>query len=469
MPKRRDILLGSGGRGAEGSGYRLETVWAGAEDERGSAGNMSRGMVAGGMSENDPKAFLEAVRAAEIELRPLFEPTPLQRNEYLSAKYQADIWLKREDLSPVRSYKIRGASNAMRKALAAAPERRLFVCASAGNHAQGMAYACRHFGTEGVIFMPVTTPQQKIDKTAHFGGAAVEIRLVGDYFDDTLKAAQAFCAEVGAMFLPPFDSGDVIEGQATCGLEILEQLPEGAVVDLLVMPVGGGGLSAGMAQVFGALSPSTALRFVEPLGGPSLKRALEAGHLITLPQVDNFVDGAAVARIGALNFEVLGGFPAEDVVIVPEDRLCGTMLEMLNIEGMVLEPAGALAVDALRDLEPLTGKTVVAVVSGGNFDFERLPDVKERALRWEGRKKYFILRLPQRPGALREFLNLLGPDDDISRFEYLKKSARNFGSVLIGIETRGRQDFDLLRARMDEAGFTYLDITDETVITGLII
>ncbi len=413
-------------------------------------------------------SFLDGVRRAEAALRAIFDPTPLQRNDYLSARHGAEIWLKREDLSPVRSYKIRGASNAMRKALAADPGRRRFVCASAGNHAQGMAFACRHFGTEGVIFMPVTTPRQKIDKTGQFGGGQVEIRLVGDYFDDTLAAAQAFCGESGALFVPPFDAADVIEGQATCATEILAQLPAGVRVDALVLPVGGGGLASGCVQVFDACAAGTAFRFVEPAGGPSLKRALEAGALVTLDQVDNFVDGAAVARIGALNFATLRRFAPEDVLIAPEDRICGTMLEMLNVEGVVLEPAGALAVDALRDLD-LAGRTVVAVVSGGNFDFERLPDVKERALRWEGRKKYYILRLPQRPGALREFLNALGPHDDITRFEYLKKSARNFGSVLLGIESRGRSDFAALEARMTGAGFAFQDITEDAVITGLIV
>lgn len=412
--------------------------------------------------------FVEAVRAAEAALRPIFEPTPLQRNDYLSARHGAEIWLKREDLTPVRSYKIRGAANAMRKALAADPGRRVFVCASAGNHAQGMAFACRHYGTEGVIFMPVTTPQQKIDKTRQFGGGQVEIRLVGDYFDDTLASAQAWCAEAGATFLPPFDSADVIEGQATCALEVLDQLPEGVAPDLLVLPVGGGGLAAGMVRAFDALSPGTAYRFVEPAGGPSLRESLAAGRQVTLSQVDNFVDGAAVARIGDLNFDVLGRFAPEDVEIAPEDRICGTMLEMLNVEGIVLEPAGALSIDALRGME-IAGRVVVAVVSGGNFDFERLPDVKERALRWEGRKKYYILRLPQRPGALREFLNVLGPRDDISRFEYLKKSARNFGSVLLGIESGGRADFEGLEARMTAAGFGFQDITDDAVITGLIV
>jgi threonine dehydratase len=425
-------------------------------------------MVAAPTMDDAAGGFIDGVCEAATAMRALFEPTPLQRNEYLSVRYGAEIWLKREDLSPVRSYKLRGASNAMRKALAANPERRHFVCASAGNHAQGMAYACRHFRTEGVIFMPVTTPQQKIDKTRAFGGDTVEIRLVGDYFDDTLAAAQAFCAEAGAIFQPPFDDVDVIEGQATCALEILDQLPAGVAADLVVLPVGGGGLASGMVQVFAARAPATEFRFVEPAGAPSLKRALEMGHPVSLERVDNFVDGAAVARIGERNFAVLGRFAPESVLIAPEDRICGTIMTMLNIEGMVLEPAGALAVDALRDLDIL-GRTVVAVVSGGNFDFERLPDVKERALRWEGRKKYYILRLPQRPGALREFLALLGPADDITRFEYLKKSARNFGSVLLGIESGGRGDFERLEGQMTAAGLTFLDITEDAVITNLII
>ena len=410
--------------------------------------------------------FVAGVRDAAAALRVLFEPTPLQRNDYLSRRFGGEVWLKREDLSPVRSYKLRGAFNAMRKALARRPDRRRFVCASAGNHAQGLAYACRHFGAEGVVFMPVTTPQQKIDKTRQFGGGRVEIRLTGDYFDATLAAAQGFAADAGALFVPPFDDADVIEGQATVALEILEALP---APDLLVVPVGGGGVSAGLVQVAAALAPEAAVRLVEPVGAPSLRRALEAGAPVTLPEVDNFVDGAAVARVGDLTFAALAAIPAGDVLLAPENRVCATMLEMLNVEGMVVEPAGALAIDALRDLAPLDGRTVVALVSGGNFDFERLPDVKERALRWEGRKKYYILRLPQRPGALRDFLAVLGPEDDIARFEYLKKSARNFGSVLLGIESGSRASFEGLEARMAAAGFHWLDITDDAVITSLIV
>lgn len=413
-------------------------------------------------------AFTEAAEAATAALRALFHPTPLQRNDHLSARWGAEILLKREDLSPVRSYKIRGAVNAMRKVLARDPAQDQFVCASAGNHAQGVAYACRHFGVRGTIFMPVTTPQQKIDKTRMFGGDFVTVRLTGDYFDQSLAAAQAFCAEVGGTFLSPFDDPDVIEGQASVAVELLEQL--GRAPDLVILPVGGGGLSAGVTAYLAARAPGARIVYVEPEGGASLTAALAAGAPVTLPRVNSFVDGAAVARIGARPFEGLRGIDPASVLLAPEDRICVTMLEMLNVEGIVLEPAGALSVDVLPVLgAALAGKTVVCVTSGGNFDFERLPEVKERAQRYSGVKKYFILRLPQRPGALRDFLEMLGPEDDIARFEYLKKSARNFGTVLIGIETAQAENFARLFGRLDAAGFAYRDITgDETLAEFLI-
>jgi len=412
--------------------------------------------------------ILTSARTAAAELRRLFEPTPLQRNDHLSKRFDADIWLKREDLTPVRSYKIRGAVNAMRRVLDRAPAQDTFVCASAGNHAQGVAFACRHFGKTGVIFMPVTTPRQKIDKTRVFGGDNVEIRLTGDYFDQALAAAQAWCAEVGGHFLSPFDDDDVIEGQASVGVEIVEQL--GRMPDMVVLPVGGGGLAAGVTQYFHALEADVAFRFVEPLGGASLTAALKAGEPVTLPRVDSFVDGAAVARIGMRPFAALRGVDPAAVYLAHEDRICITMLEMLNVEGIVLEPAGALSVDVLPDLaDEIRGRTVVCLTSGGNFDFERLPEVKERAMRYAGTKKYFILRLPQRPGALRDFLQILGPDDDIARFEYLKKSARNFGSVLIGVETTQAENIQALFARMEAAGFDFRDVTiDETLANFLV-
>lgn len=412
--------------------------------------------------------FTDAARLATDALRDLFDPTPLQRNDHLSARYGAEIWLKREDLAPVRSYKIRGAVNAMRKVRVANPAQGLFVCASAGNHAQGVAYACRHFGVRGTIFMPVTTPQQKIDKTRVFGGDSVDIVLTGDYFDQTLAAAQKFCAEKSAHFLSPFDDPDVIEGQASVAVEILDQL--GKAPDMVILPVGGGGLASGVTGFMRDECPQTVFRFVEPLGGASLTAALEHGGPTTIAKVNSFVDGAAVARLGACTFEMLRWVAPSDVLLAPEDRICVTMLEMLNVEGIVLEPAGALSVDVLPSLaEQIAGKTVVCVTSGGNFDFERLPEVKERAQRYAGLKKYFILRMPQRPGALREFLMMLGPDDDIARFEYLKKSARNFGSVLIGIETKNADNFKDLFANMEAAGFSYRDITADEALAEFLI
>lgn len=409
--------------------------------------------------------FKNNAKAAEQAMRALFEPTPLQKNIHLSERYGADIWLKREDLSPVRSYKIRGAFNAMRKALAVDATRRQFVCASAGNHAQGVAYVCQHFGVEGVIFMPVTTPQQKIAKTRAFGGVNVRIELVGDYFDETLAAAKGFCAREGAHFLSPFDDEDVIEGQASVAVEMVEQLDHAP--DCLVLPVGGGGLSAGMLSYLGR---DQSVTLVEPVGGPSLTAALAEGAPKTVKIEDTFVDGAAVARIGEKTFARLKHIKPERVHLAPENRICVTIQEMLNIEGIVLEPAGALSIDVLPEIvDEIAGKSVVCVTSGGNFDFERLPEVKERAMRFLGVKKYFILRMPQRPGALREFLNLLGPDDDIARFEYLKKSARNFGSVLIGIETKDAAHFPDLLARIEARGFACRDITNDEVLAEFLI
>ncbi|MCC7320072.1 MAG: threonine ammonia-lyase IlvA [Rubellimicrobium sp.] len=412
--------------------------------------------------------FAARARNATRALRGLFPETPLQRNDYLSARYGADIWLKREDLAPVRSYKLRGAFTAMRRMRATRPEQREFVCASAGNHAQGMAFACRHFGVNGTVFMPVTTPRQKIDKTRAFGGGRIEIVLTGDHFDQTLAAAREFCAARRAHFLAPFDDPDVIEGQASVAVEIMEQL--GHAPDLVILPVGGGGLAAGVVSFLREVAPDAALRFVEPAGGASLTEALRAGHPVTLNRINSFVDGAAVARIGDLTFPVLAHTDPAHVLLAPEDRVCGTMLDLLNVEGIVLEPAGALSVDVLPDLaETIRGRTVVCITSGGNFDFERLPEVRERAQRFRGQKKYFILRMPQRPGALRDFLNLLGPEDDIARFEYLKKNARNFGSVLLGIETTDPQNFVTLLARMDEAGFVYRDFTEDETLAEFLI
>lgn len=415
--------------------------------------------------------FVNEVKRVHERLARVFEPTPLQLNQYLSDRFQAWILLKREDLTPVRSYKIRGAYAFLMEIMDRHPEQKLFVCASAGNHAQGFAHACRHYHRRGVIFMPVTTPQQKIMKTTAFGAPNVEIRLVGDGFDDANRAAYAFCREEGGMMVPPFNDPRVIRGQATVAREILDQLPAGSMPDMVILPVGGGGLAAGVTRYLEESGITPQFTFVEPDGAPSLKRALEQDKRVRLERIDNFVDGAAVAEIGDHPFRHLRKYAPEQVMLVETGGLCATMIEMLNVEGIVLEPAGALAIDALQRMpaEQIRGKTVVCVVSGGNFDFERLPDVKERALKFSGLKKYFILQMPQRPGALRDFLFLLGPEDDIARFEYLKKSARNFGSVLIGIETRKPENFRRLLKKLDEHGMRYQDITNNELVGNLVL
>jgi threonine dehydratase len=412
--------------------------------------------------------FATTARSATDALRDLFPATPLLKNAYLSERYGAEIWLKREDLSPVRSYKLRGAFNAMRKVREAEPGQTHFVCASAGNHAQGVAFVCSHFGVKGRIYMPVTTPDQKVLKTRTFGGDAIEIVLEGDFFDETLAAAKDWCAEAGAHFLSPFDDADVIEGQSSVAVEMMEQL--GRAPDHLILPVGGGGLSAGMRSYLRDLGAETEMTLVEPAGGASLTAALKIGAPQTIEITDTFVDGAAVARIGDRTFEVLKDIPKRNVLIAPENRICVTIQEMLNLEGIVLEPAGALSVNVLDDVaDKIKDKSVVCVTSGGNFDFERLPEVKERAQNWQGLKKYFILRLPQRPGALRDFLDLLGPDDNITRFEYLKKNSRNFGSVLIGIETDNSDSFEDLTDRVTSRGFGFRDITDDKILADFLI
>ena len=415
--------------------------------------------------------FIEAVSNTHEELLRYFEPTPLQHNQYLSDLHQADIWLKREDLSPVRSYKNRGAYSFFVSAMKESPEQKEFVCASAGNHAQGFAHACKTFKRKGIVFMPVTTPQQKIMKTTSFGAPNVEIRLIGDGFDASNAAALEYCDENDAVMVPPFDNPAIIRGQATVAKEIISQMPKRLQPDRIIMPVGGGGLASGVTSYLEAVGHQINFTFAEPDLAPSLYQSLNSGSLTTLEEIDNFVDGAAVARIGQNNYEALKRFDADQVVLSPTDGLCATIIDMLNVEGVVLEPAGALSIDALKRLpkELVLGKTIICIVSGGNFDFERLPEVKERALKFSGLKKYFILQFPQRPGALRDFLMLLGPEDDITRFEYLKKSARNFGSVLLGLETSKAENFDNLTVRMDKMGMRWQDITDNEIVANLVI
>jgi len=407
------------------------------------------------------KRFKNLVKDVTLEMRDVFAPTPLQRNEHLSKIYKTNIWLKREDLSPVRSYKIRGAFNSMRKFR----NQKHFVCASAGNHAQGVAFASKYFDVKATIFMPTTTPQQKITKTKLFGGSHIEVVMAGDYFDDCLSEAVNFSKKHEAYFISPFDDENVIEGQATVAAEIEAQL--GRAPDVIIIPVGGGGLSSGIVSYFGTESTYF---LVEPCGAASLTAAISAAKPMKLEKIDNFADGASVAKIGLRNFSKLRMVEPKNIITIPENRICTTMLDMLNIEGIVLEPAGALSIDSLKDVSnSIRDKEVICITTGGNFDFERLPEVKERAQQYSGIKKYLILKMPQRPGALKDFLNTLGPDEDITRFEYLKKSARNFGSVLIGIETNKAEKFELLFSRLESMGFDYTDITNDEILSQFLI
>ena len=413
--------------------------------------------------------YAENVNEIKTKLRELFPETPLQYSKFLSDRYGANVYLKREDLTPVRSYKIRGAFNFIDKFLVKNPKQKEFVCASAGNHAQGFAFACKHFQRKGLVYMPTTTPGQKITKTKVAGGDWVDVVLEGDVFDDALNAAKAYSSANSVPMVPPFDHEWITEGQATIGSEILDQVDFS--IDVLMIPVGGGGLSAGILPYFTEVSPKTKVYLAETSGAPALHESLKVGDNIILDQIDTFADGTAVKQIGDYTFGVLQKHYSDEVLLASEDRICQTMLDFLSYDGIIMEPAGALAIDALKNLNPkaIKGKNIVCVLSGGNFDFSRLAEVKERAMKFSGRKKYFILRLPQRPGALKEFLNCLGSGDDIARFEYLKKSSKAFGSVLLGIETDDSKNFETLFGKLTELGFQYQDVTDDEILGDFVI
>ncbi|SEQ22091.1 L-threonine ammonia-lyase [Amphritea atlantica] len=403
---------------------------------------------------------LDEILTAAQRLKSVVTRTPLVRSENLSERYGAEIYLKREDQQLVRSYKIRGAYNKI-VSLTPAQQAQGIVCASAGNHAQGVAYACALLGLKATIFMPAPTPGQKVEQVRKYGKALVDVRLVGDTFDDAFQQAMLFCHAEQATFVHPFDDPKVIEGQASVGVEILNQLAAvDAQVDMLLMPVGGGGLASGVSSYFRESSPQTRLIGVEPEGAASMSGSLAAGSNETLTQIDNFVDGAAVKRVGERTFEICRQ-NLERVITVPEGQVCSTMMQLYNQEAIVVEPAGALSIAALNSVQDeIRGKTVVCVVSGGNNDILRTEEIKERAMLFEGLKHYFIVNFPQRAGALREFLaEVLGPRDDISRFEYSKKNNCDRGPALIGIELSCKEDLQPLLARMREKQirFEYLN------------
>ncbi len=404
------------------------------------------------------KSFGLDFDSAKDRIKGVVKETPLQYINSLSKFFEANIYLKREDLQVVRSYKLRGAYN-MISSLDRIVLNKGVVCASAGNHAQGFAYSCNELGVKGVVFMPKITPKQKIKQTKMFGNGYIEIVLTGDTFDDCAQAAIQYTEENGMTFIPPFDDLRIIEGQGTIGMEILKQAPH-INIDYIFIPVGGGGLCSGVGAYLKEHSPNTKVIAVEPEGAPCLKAALQAGHPVSLANIDKFVDGAAVKRVGDITYSICSEV-VDDVCLVPEGEACSTILKLYNENAIVVEPAGALSISALNHYaSEIRGKNVVCIVSGSNNDIDRMQEIKERSLIFERLKHYFIIRFPQRANALKDFVNkVLGEHDDVVRFEYMKKNEKENGPALVGIELETIDDYNGLIARMIEYGldFTVLD------------
>ena len=417
--------------------------------------------------EKNVQPSLQKVLEATRKLRSVINVTPLSQSMVMSERYEANILLKREDLQVVRSYKIRGAYNKI-QSLTQAERDAGVVAASAGNHAQGVALSCNKLQIKGKIFMPATTPLQKINQVKMFGKDMVEIVLVGDTYDDAHAAAKISSEQERTSFIPPFDDPKVIEGQATVGFEILDACQQ--EIDYLFLPIGGGGLSAGVASYFKQISPKTKIIGVEPAGAPAMKTSLEEDKVVTLSEIDKFVDGAAVQRVGDLTFEICKDV-IDDIILVPEGKVCSTILKLYNEEAIVVEPAGALSISALDYFkDKIKGKNIVCIVSGSNNDITRTEEIKERSMLYEGLKHYFLVRFPQRAGALREFLTeVLGPNDDITHFEYRKKNSREQGPALIGIVMKDKNDFDGLIERMEKKAFHYQYLNDKSDLLQYIV
>lgn len=396
---------------------------------------------------------LEDIYKAKVKLQGVAMHTPLMINENLSEQYGADIMLKREDLQPVRSYKLRGAYNKI-SSLSGDEMTRGVVCASAGNHAQGVAYACKKLNIKATIFMPLTTPKQKVSKVRLFGKDKVEVILKGDTFDESFEQASKYCEEHNEIFIHPFDGDEIIAGQGTVGLEIMEDSTRS--VDYLFVPIGGGGLAAGVSTVFKQLSPQTKIIGVEPEGAASMKTSIENGVNTPLEDIDKFIDGAAVKRVSDSTFEICKE-NLTDIVLVPEGKVCTTILRLYNEDAIVVEPAGALTIAALDFYsDKIKGKNVVCIISGGNNDITRTEEIKERSLLYEGLKHYFLINLSQRPGALKEFVNeILGPEDDITYFQYTKKNNREAGPAVVGIELNNKNDLGSLEDRLQSHKIKY--------------
>jgi threonine dehydratase len=412
------------------------------------------------------KGYTISFHDAAQRLKKVVTRTPLQLNANLSRKYQCNVYLKREDLQIVRSYKLRGAYNMM-STLPKEQLRKGLVCASAGNHAQGFAYSCKKLEVKGVVFMPVITPNQKIGQTKMFGEHFIEVKLAGDTYDDCAITAKRYTAENQMTFIPPFDDYKIIEGQGTVGVEILEDQSD---IDYLFIPVGGGGLSAGVGSYFKTYSPATKIIGLEPEGAPSMYEALKAGHPVTLDNIERFVDGAAVKRVGDLTFSICKDV-LDDMHLVPEGKICSTILKLYNEDAIVAEPAGALSIAALDNYaKEIKGKNVVCIVSGSNNDIDRMQEIKERSLQYEGLKHYFLINFAQRPGALKEFVNnVLGPTDDITRFEYMQKTNKENGPALVGIELQSKKDYELLMQNMQTFNVHYTELNKNDTLFGYLV
>jgi len=401
---------------------------------------------------HDTNVFQLDFSGAYARLKDVVKKTPLTYNHNLSRKYGCEVYLKREDLQIVRSYKLRGAYNMM----SLLPSNQLakgVVCASAGNHAQGFAYSCKKLNVQGVVFMPIITPNQKVSQTKMFGEGFVEVKLVGDTFDDCAVAAKKYTEEHGLTFIPPFDNIRIIEGQSTVAIEILEEQQN---IDFIFLPVGGGGLSAGVGAYFKTYAPATKIIGVEPEGAPSMLTAIKAGQPVKLDNIDSFVDGAAVKRVGDATFEICKQV-IDDMHLIPEGKICSTILKLYNEEAIVVEPAGAISVAALDDYaDQIKGKKIVCIVSGSNNDIERMQEIKERSLQFEGLKHYFLIRFAQRPGALKEFVNqVLGPTDNITRFEYMQKNKKDSAPALVVVELQSPENYQVLIDNMKSYNINY--------------
>ncbi len=402
-------------------------------------------------------------------LKPVVNQTPLQRDNYLSSKYQANIYLKREDLQIVRSFKIRGAYYAMTQLDQETLDKGV-VCASAGNHAQGVAFTANQLGCPAHIFMPVTTPNQKIQQVNYFGGEAVTIHLVGDDFDACSEQAHAFSEENQMHFIEPFDDLNVVAGQGSVAVEIHQDLvAEGVTPDIILSAIGGGGLISGVSSYISEAMPETEVIGVESVGAPSMKTSIANGEITKLSEMDTFCDGTAVARVGDLTFEIAKE-NVQEIITVEEGLVCSKILDMYTRQAIIAEPSGALTVAALDKMDNIKGKTIVCIISGGNNDINRLGEIEEKALIYEGRRHYFVVNFPQRAGALKEFVtDILGPGDDITVFQYTKKSNQNSGPLVVGIDLGKENKREDLHERLKEFDPSFISINENSTLFNLLV